>query len=161
MSVNRDAIGDRGQSIVFNLLTRFHQRPSPLFHPQFLGDKYPAIDLFVELVGAPATVRPFFLVQAKASRRGYTVRGHRLNVQVRQSGIRNLVAYPAPTYIIGIDEPNELAFVVAAITGGVSHFTSLPTTHSLDREQTLLRLYEEVLQFWQNNPVNFGVSQFL
>lgn len=160
MAVNRDAIGDRGQAIVFNLLTRIHKRSRPLFRPQFLGDKYPAIDFFVELVDATEELRPFFLVQAKATRRGYTEKRDRLKAAVKRPVVSALTAYPAPTYIVGIGEPDELAFIIAAVSGGATQFSSIPTTHALASEATLLRLHEEVLDFWQRNPVTFRESQF-
>jgi hypothetical protein len=53
MSVDRKLIGARGERIAMNLLTRAHGRAEPFFRPTFVGEKYPAVDLFVELIGAP------------------------------------------------------------------------------------------------------------
>lgn len=72
MPVNQDAIGARGEAIVTNLLTRRHGRDGPLFRPQFLGEKYPAIDFSVELVGVAGDHTPFFFPQAKTTATGYT-----------------------------------------------------------------------------------------
>ena len=36
---------------------------------------------------------------------GYTAEENRLRVQVTQDDIDRMVAYPAPTYVVGIDEP--------------------------------------------------------
>jgi hypothetical protein len=160
MPANRDAIGKRGESIVVNLLTRPNRNGEPLFQPQFLGDKYPMIDFFVELLGVPTAPTPLFLVQAKTTTRGLTARERKLRIQVTPAQMNGLVAYPAPTYIIGIDDPAEQAYLFAAVAGGAPHLSSLPTTHPL-HQTTLQSLYNEVRLFWQTNPVIFRTSQFL
>jgi hypothetical protein len=73
----------------------------------------------------------------------------------------NLVAYPAPTYVIGIDEDTGDGFIVAATAGGSARFSSLPTTHGLRQPQTLLDLHEEVLQFWKAKLPVFDASRFV
>jgi hypothetical protein len=74
MSVDRNLIGARGERIAMNLLTRAHGRAEPFFRPTFLGEKYPAVEFFVELIGAPGNQVAFFFAQVKATRRGYTPR---------------------------------------------------------------------------------------
>jgi hypothetical protein len=161
MPPTHDALGQRGQNFANLLLTWFGTFPQPLFHPEFLGDKYPAIDFFVELVGVPNALRPFFLAQVKATRRGYTVRNRRLKAQVTRKSMSSLVAYPAPTYVIGIDEESGDGFLVAATAGGSRRYSSLPTTHDLRQPQTLLDLHAEVFQFWQANLPSFNDSRFV
>ncbi len=157
MSATQDFIGERGESIIRVLLTRFYDQPEPRFRPHFLGEKYPTVDFLVELVGAPAGIVPYFFVQAKATSQGYTMRDHRLKVQVSQADFQRLVSYPAPTYIIGVDEPREVGYILAAISGRVARVPSLPTTHPLN-ETTLRALYEEVLRYWQTNAADFSAS---
>src|SRR6266545_3434096 len=140
MPANRDVIGIRGESIV-NLLTRPYRQGEPFFRPQFLGDKYPMIDFFVELVGVARAPTPFFLVQAKTTTQGYTKGAGKLKVQVTRARMRGLIAYPAPTYVIGIDDPEEQACIFAAVAGGVTHLPSLPTAYPLNREM-LQSLYD-------------------
>lgn len=161
MPVDHNAIGERGESIVVTRLTRLVRNGRPLFRPQFLGEKFPTIDLLVELVDAPTGLRPFFLAQVKATTLGYTRRERRLRIRVPETGMAGLVAYPAPTYVLGIDEPGELAYIAAAVAGGVRSLTSLPTTYSLSEEAILRELYDEVLGFWQANALTFAVSRFL
>ena len=43
----RDALGQRGENLFNILITPFHGN-QPLFRPQFLGDKWPVFDFFVE-----------------------------------------------------------------------------------------------------------------
>ena len=44
-----DITGFRGEKIVELCLTDYSDFPKPLFRPGFLGDKWPAIDFYVEL----------------------------------------------------------------------------------------------------------------
>jgi len=157
MASTRDLIGERGESIIRVLLTRFYGRRQPLFRPHFLGDKYPTVDFLVELVGSTARVVPFFFVQAKATAEGYTKHENRLKVRVSQDDMQRLVLYPAPTYIIGVDEPQEKGYIMAAVSTRIARVSSLPTTHPLD-DTTLRTLYDEVLQYWQANGADFSTS---
>jgi hypothetical protein len=128
------------------------------FRPQFLGDKFPAVDHYVELLGGDDELTPFFFVQVKTTTLGYTGHGM-LRVQVSETGMKRLRAYPAPTNIIGVEEPQEALFLIAAVDGGPTHFPSLPTTHRIDA--SLLReLYDEVVHFWRSHDTRFTSSRF-
>src|SRR5438046_2376896 len=110
----RDFIGNRGQSIAHARLTEMC-RPNglPYFDAHFLGDKCPTFDFLVELVGSGQTP-PYFFVQVRATREGYTAANpRRLRVKVAGRDVRKLVLFPAPTYVVGVDEPGELAYVIA------------------------------------------------
>lgn len=159
MPINRDAIGARGEAIVENLLTRRYRRSAPLFRPQFLGEKYPTIDFFVELVDAGGTQTPFFLAQAKTTSTGYNAQ-RRLRVQVPRNKMSGLVKYPAPTYVVGVDEVDERAFIMAAVLGGAAYFSSFPVTYPLGEERILMILFEEVQTFWQSSATAFTGSRF-
>ena len=157
--INRDLIGNRGQQFAFLALTEPVGKVESLFFPQFLGDKYPSIDFIVELVGASATFTPFFFVQVKATRAGYT-QGGQLWVQVPRDAMSALVRYPVPTYIIGVDDAGGgIAYLVAALPGGPAHYPSLPTTHRLDGRR-LRGLFNEVLDFWQQHAAFLSKSRF-
>lgn len=159
MPVNRDAIGAQGEAIVTVELLRRHGRNEPFFRPQFLGEKYPAIDFFVELVGVDGDLTPFFLAQVKATSTGYT-RGGRLNARATPPKLANLKKYPAPTYLIGVDEEAGRAFIIPAITGGPTQYRSLPTDHPLADPITLQTLYDEVRTFWNLHGATFDHSAF-
>lgn len=67
MTVDKDSVGERGEIIVKNLLTRRYGRALPLFRVQFLGEKHASVDFIIELTGADETYAPFFLVQVKST----------------------------------------------------------------------------------------------
>lgn len=157
-----DDIGRRGEAKVVLLLTRADGRKEPLFRPQFLGEKYRTVDFLVELVGADADVIPYFFVQAKATTNGYTKKERRLKVGVSRADMRRLVAYPAPTYIIGIDDTTFLSgYLMAAVPSGPDRLSSLTTAYPLDDWATLRDLYDEVKAFWDAAGVSFTASKFV
>ena len=160
MQVDGNAVGDRGEDIVKILLTRRYGRTTPRFRPTSMGEKHPAIDFMVELVGSVGSPTPLFFAQVKATSHGVDTRGN-VNIRVRPHQMSSLVTYPAPTHIVGVDETAEEAFILAALSGGAMGLSSLPARHSLVDEQTLIRLFDEVERFWQAHAAPFTVSQFI
>ncbi len=118
MPVDRDLVGTRGEQIAMLALTSFFDLPDPLFRPVFMGDKYPAIDLFVELINPPGDLSPFFVAQVKTTSLGYTSSGKRIKAKVSPSGLRGLISYPVPSYIIGVDQQPEQFFISCARSSG-------------------------------------------
>ena len=151
----QDALGARGEAIFYVLLTEFHSDAGPIFRPQFLGDKWPTVDYVVELLGADPAV-PFFFVQVKTTRAGYTKRDKRLKVSVTKADMERLASFPAPTYIVGIDERAETGFLLSANGERLDRVASLPSDFPIDRT-TRERLWNEVKAFWdarQDHPLN-------
>jgi hypothetical protein len=143
----RDDIGSRGEYIFCARVMVFCGRRLPYFRPRFLGEKAQTLDYVVELVDA-AGAAPFFFVQVKATRQGYT-KGppRRLKVGVSGADVRRLTLIPAPTYLVGIDEPGEVAYIQAVLEGMTGPLSSMPTAFPLDCGN-LPRLHQEVEQFW-------------
>lgn len=154
----RDALGQRGEALFITLITRFYSSNDPLFKVQFLGDKWQYIDFFVELIGA-VNVIPYFFVQVKTTREGYTKKLNRLKVKVSQEGIRGLTLYPAPTYIVGIDELTETGYIVSANGENITSMSSLCTMFPINQVNRQ-SLWNEVNNFWLGYNTNTIVSQF-
>lgn len=143
----REVIGERGESIFRVLLTRKHPTRGYLFdHPRFLGEKKRTIDFHVELFHDESLI-PFFFVQVKTTSEGYTLKEHRLKIQVTAIDMRRLAAYPAPTYIVGIDEPQEQGYIVSANGEHKTGFSSLCTDYPLNPD-ILALLWDEVAAYW-------------
>lgn len=158
-----DDIGARGEALFFVMLTRFCGRRRPFFRPHFLGAKFVTLDYIVELVDA-GIATPFFFVQVKTTTQGYLrdrMGNQRLKVQVSSSDMQRLVSYPAPTYIVGIDEIEEIGYLVSANRSSPAHISSLPTIFPLDCDN-LEHLWYEVKEFWEQRDMNlestFSVS---
>jgi len=115
----RDTIGQRGEALFFVILTKLYGRARPLFKPQFLGDKWPTVDFIVELIDSSSTVVPYFFVQVKTTQQGYTKKYRCLKIQVSARDARRLASFPAPTYVVGIDEINESAYITSTSRGSV------------------------------------------
>lgn len=153
----KDALGQRGEALLITLITKFNPDRGPMFKPQFLGDKWQYIDFFVELIGGVSVI-PYFFVQVKTTREGYTKKLNRLKVKVSQEGIRGLTLYPAPTYIVGIDELRETGYIVSANGENITSMSSLCTMFPVNQANREF-LWNEVNNFWlgYNNTI---VSQF-
>jgi Domain of unknown function (DUF4365) len=154
----RDALGQRGEAIFIVLMTAFHSNLGPIFKPQFLGDKWQYVDFIVELVGAGTSI-PYFFVQVKTTREGYTKKLNRLKVKVTQENIRGLASYPAPTYIVGIDEIQEMGYIVSANGEKLNSMSSL-STNFLINKQNREYLWDEVNNFWLLYNKNTLTSHF-
>ncbi|MEC4815030.1 MAG: DUF4365 domain-containing protein [Scytonema sp. PMC 1069.18] len=153
----RDALGQRGEAIFIVLMTEFHSNSGPIFKPQFLGDKWQYVDFIVELVGNTTSI-PYFFVQVKTTREGYTKKLTRLKVKVSK-GVCGLACYPAPTYIIGIDEIQEMGYIVSANGESLTSMSSLSTMFPINKLNRDI-LWKEVSSFWNRYNTNKLVSQF-
>jgi hypothetical protein len=148
-----DDIGARGESIFVFRVMQTCNRPRPYFRPCFLGEKWPAFDFFVELVdGGPMT--PFFLVQVRATSRGFIERAglRRLRVSVAAADIQKMAQSPAPAYVVGVDTNDESAYILGVHSKMVNALHSLPAVYPLDC-RNLERLWHEVKEHWQQRPV--------
>jgi hypothetical protein len=158
-----DFIGGRGEAIAFTRLVRVCRTDAdlPFFWPHYLGEKCPTFDFLVELLDAGEKT-PFFFVQVKATRKEYTKRHTppRLRVEVSEEDVRRMVAYPAPTYVVGVQEDEERAFIVS-VHGTMSEaIPSITTAHELTCA-TLRRLWDEVREFWQGRDMARSASSFM
>src|SRR5580704_5892615 len=99
-----DFIGGRGEAIAYAHLSKVcREGDLPYFWPHYLGEKCQTFDFLVELVDAGEKT-PFFFVQVKATRKGYTKRQQppRLRVEIDDKDVRRMSTFPAPTYVVGV-----------------------------------------------------------
>lgn len=137
-----DAIGQRGEWICHLRLTTLIDE-APLFRPVFLGDKWPAVDLLVELVApTPKGRRGMFCAQIKSTRQGYQPNGRLKIPALALEKVEALAAYPLPRYVLGVDEPGERVYIIAA-QGTLAGMSSMSQAHELTRER-LVCLHREV-----------------
>jgi hypothetical protein len=156
-----DYTGGRGEAIAFTRLSRVCRADGlPYFWPHYLGEKCETFDLLVELVDA-GEMTPFFFVSVKSTRQPYTKQTPpRLTVQVKEPDVRRMAAFPAPTYVVGVHEAEERAFVVS-VHGGMSQaIPSITTGYELTCE-TLRMLWDEVLGYWQARFTPRSTSRFV
>jgi hypothetical protein len=158
-----DFIGGRGQAIAFARLARIWRIDAdlPYFWPHYLGEKCETFDFLVELVDAGEKT-PFFFVQVKSTRKAFTTTHvpPRLRVEVSEKDVRRMVAYPAPTYVVGVHEDQERAFLVSVHGDMAESIPSITTAHELAGE-TLRRLWDEVREFWQGRDMARAGSFFV
>jgi hypothetical protein len=68
--------------------------------------------------------------------------------------------YPAPTYVVGVHELEERAFIVSVHSTMGEPIPSITTAHELSCN-TLERLWEEVREFWRAHEMVQPASAFL
>ena len=154
----RDLIGKRGESIVVTRLMDFCGRRFPYFDPHPLGEKCPTVDFLVELVDAGRSA-PYFLVQAKATQRSSTGGELPLKVRLGRPDVQRMIGCPIPTYLIGVDEQAEAAYIVSIHGNVKGSISSIPTRYPLNC-QNLQSLWDEVRTFWQTLDPSARTSIF-
>jgi hypothetical protein len=154
----RDVIGERGENIVELCLTDYEHFAKALFKPTHLGDKWPAVDYYVELTTIP-NKRPFFFLQAKSTAAKAPIKSLRISSTRRD--VEHLLQIPGPTYIIGVHEPSKRVFVRSVHEGiAVKAITTIPVAYELT-SRNLKVLHDEVLRFWSNGRHKPTGSAFL
>lgn len=101
---------------------------------------------------------PYFFAQVRATRGGRRKSG-RLRVAVHGDEMRRLARYPAPTYVVGIDEISEEAYILSANGESTNSLASLPTDFPINETNQAL-LWEEVKEFWTRTRMRH-VSRFV
>lgn len=74
-------IGKRGERIFTVLSGRFFDPNGYLFDPIFLGDKYPTVDFYVDLLNY-TDKKGFFFVSVKTTTQGYTADKTKLKIHL-------------------------------------------------------------------------------
>jgi hypothetical protein len=156
-----DFIGGRGEAIAYAHLSRVCREQVPYFWPHYLGEKCETFDFLVELVDAGENT-PFFFVQVKTTRKDYTraQTPPRLRVEISEKDVRRMSAFPAPTYVVGVHEEEERAFVISIHGDMRQAIPSMTTRHELTSD-TLKLLWDEVRQYWQARDMVRSMSLFL
>jgi hypothetical protein len=130
----------------------------PYFDVHPLGEKCPTFDYLVELINAGDSV-PHFLTQVKSTQKEFTKKERRLLVQVDEEDVRRMVQCPFPTYLIGVDEPNDRAYVVSVCGSMRGPIASMPSKYPLT-PRNLHRLWEEVTVHWKKLDAATKTSAF-
>ena len=135
---------------------------APYFVPHFLGEKNRTFDFLVELVDSTQVATLFFFVQVKSTRKEYTktAKPPRLRVEVAGEDVLRMVATPAPTYVVGVHEGEERAFVIAAHGMMSQAISPITTAHELTPD-TLRKLWEEVREYWRDRDMARVATSFL
>ena len=122
----------------------------PLFRATWLGDKYPAVDFLVDVLGRDDASLGFFFAQVKGTAAA-SAGTARLSIDVSRERFNQLVRLPAPTYLIGVDVSAETSYILAAHRRRAARVSSMTKAYCLRDDAVKIGLYREVLGFWQAN----------
>jgi hypothetical protein len=155
----RDVIGFRGEKVVELRLTDYSEFERPLFRPGFLGDKWPAVDFYVELNSVRGS-QHYFFAQVKTTSSPLTAESTHLSISSKKRDIQRLLRLPGPTYILGVHEPSRRVFVRSIHTGTPAQaVTRIPVAYELT-STNLEALYREVRDFWSASNHKPAASVF-
>jgi len=143
MPIDKDALGARGESIFRSVITKLHG-DKPLFRPAFLGEKWPVADFGIELWAHPGKL---FLIQVKATSSTVNTQ-KRLPIGVAVGRANALYGAPMPSFVVGVHEPSEEAYIVTADARRTSRISTIPTKFPLGSATVRQTLHDEVLAFW-------------
>jgi hypothetical protein len=156
---SKDDIGDRGESIFRVRITQpCGTPPEALFRAFFLGEKKATLDFMLELVGLPNR-SAYCFVQVKATSKAVSPNSGILKVSVKKRDVDRMVSYPGPTYIVGVDEKNEKAYIISANDSVKKDLPSIPIRYSLDAAN-LAKLWAEVNSYWTMRDMTLKKSVF-
>jgi hypothetical protein len=155
----REVTGFRGEKIVELCLTDYRAFDAPVFRPAFLGDKWPAVDFFVELTSVPGK-RLYFFAQAKSTSRPLTAKAKSLMISSTKQDIERLLEIPGPTYLFGVHEPLRRVFVRSVHSGIAPRaITRISLRHELTSENLRI-LHDEVRRYWSSRDHKPTTSVF-
>ncbi len=137
-------IGDLGEAIFSVEISRDYT-----FRPRRLGEKWPASDFYVELIGPKEHF--FFIVQVKATSRQFDRKGN-LRIKATRNKINELNAYYCPTYLAGVEVESNSVYLMSVNRSRRKTVNKLPTKFLLDRENRA-RLFNEVKSFWEKSDL--------
>jgi hypothetical protein len=103
-------IGDRGEKRFELAITDYRMFQRPLFRPSHLGDRWPTVDYYVELLGVRGFT-PFFFVQVKSTTAPLSTEAAAIPIKVSKDKCDRLYRIPGPTYLGGVHEPSGRAFI--------------------------------------------------
>lgn len=156
---SKDDIGDRGESIFKVRITQpCGTPPEPLFRACFLGEKKATLDFMVELIGL-RNRSAYCFIQVKTTIRKVKPNAKTLKVGIKQVDIARMVGYPGPTYIVGVDEAAESAYIISANTTVRKDLPRIPIIYPLDAAN-LAKLWNEVDNYWKSRNMELKNSVF-
>ena len=153
-----DMIGERGEKAFERAITDYQQFKHPLFRPRSLGEKWPTIDFYVELLGL-RTATPFFFAQVKSTTANLAKKATALPVRADKINCERMYRLPGPTYVVGVHEPSERAFILSLHTKPQKGVYQIPLKHELT-PSNLKILHNEVATFWKSHPRKPSGSYF-
>lgn len=152
-------IGKRGESIFSTIVGRDVPSKGYLLDPVFLGDKFPTVDFYVDLLKYPKK-RGFFFASVKTTTLGVNKK-NKLKISVPKEEIALLSKFTVPVYLFGINEKTEEGYFISCNSLDPSkNLNGVPLLYPVN-SSNVGKLWKEVCNYWNTNKeiTNF-VSSF-
>jgi hypothetical protein len=156
--LERNSLGQRGEDIFKVLITEF-VGTKPLFRPVHLGEKYPLLDFYVEVIGE-RRIRSYFFVQVKTTNTSINRRSKNLSVRLSKEHLNKLAKIPAPTFLVGIDNKKENGYLLSILQPSNNGISMLKLDYPIN-VRNLRLLKREIVDFWRHNNNKPITSNFL
>jgi hypothetical protein len=149
--------GKIGQQLFQIAIMEYPTFPCPLFEPTFLGDSWPVVDFYVEVLNMPNAA--YFFTQVKTTKDPIDTANGVLPVQLSEEDYGKLLRLPGPTYLAGVHEPSKTTYMLAIHDHPTRAVRGIPTKYILN-PSNLVALRDEVLEYWKQVPVKPKGSAF-
>ena len=155
-----NAIGKRGESIFSTIISRYVDPFDSLLDPTFLGEKFPTVDFYMHLLNYN-TKKVFFFASVKTTTLWYTADNTKLKIAVDKAELAELIKYPVPVYLFGIDENKELGYFICANRWDANNNLNGISTRFPVNALNIDLLWKEVANYWNHNKeITKFVSHF-
>ena len=153
-------IGKRGESIFSTIISRYVNSKGFLLNPIFLGEKFPVVDFYIDLLEYP-TKRGFFFASVKATKQGLNPNKSKIKITISKTEIELLNKFTVPVYLFGINEQTEEGYFISANTlDNSKNLNGISTKYPLSITN-IEKLWKEVCDYWENNSeITKFVSSF-
>lgn len=150
-------IGNQGENTAAVRLGKYG-----VFRVFFLGEKAPIEDFMIEINNDE--LHPYqALIQVKSTDKSnkagrYNAAGDRMITPVPEEKLKKLHKRPLPTYVVGVDVEEEVAFIAPAFEHDGS-YASIPNKLVLDLRDVprykadLDKLKNDIINFWESSGI--------
>ena len=156
-----DQIGRLAEAIAIVQFAKFVGTPynRPLFRATLLGEKYPAADMLVDVIGPRDETTGLFFLQIKGTAIA-SLTAPRIAIDVSLERFNRLVQLPAPSYLLVVDTVSEQAYLCAASKSRNKAVASVTKAFPLGEDRVKIGLYREVCGFWKARRLPKHISGF-
>lgn len=157
--MDRNAIGDQGENCAALRLGMFG-----IFRCYTIGGKAPAFDILIEIIDDTKPYQALIQVKSTNNPKPYDANGN-LKTPVPDNKLQDLISRPLPTYAAGVCLDTEVVHIAPAFNRNIKLPTIPPIlilsiANTLVTEQNLLKLKEDIINYWESNNMHINKPSY-